>query len=172
MKQDSMSIGVVQEVGQSVVNQQLKKQLLRGGVSHTVIGPVSALGAVNVSMRKPGSVKKRRVVGAKKRKGTRGCCCCYTKRNYSWPFCVIHQRYFRHDGCISPTWKDFIWLWITLRSHSCDVVDPYHFRNGLYTTIPPLHIQLNSTLLRCFGKCWRIELEERNWQIQKHFLQE
>ncbi|KAG1054585.1 hypothetical protein G6F43_003415 [Rhizopus delemar] len=38
------------------------------GVSHTVIGAVSALGVVNVSMREPGNVKKRRVVGAKKRK--------------------------------------------------------------------------------------------------------
>ena len=81
-----MSIGVVQEVGHSVVNQQLKKQLLRGMYHIQLLGAVSAFGVVNVSMRELGNVKKRRVVGAKKRKGTRGCCCCcYTKRNYSWP---------------------------------------------------------------------------------------
>jgi hypothetical protein len=37
-------------------------------ISHTVIGAVSAFGVVNVSMREPDNVKKRRVVGAKKRK--------------------------------------------------------------------------------------------------------
>lgn len=38
------------------------------GVSHTVIGAVSAFGVVNVSMRETGNVKKRRVVGATKQK--------------------------------------------------------------------------------------------------------
>lgn len=37
------------------------------GVSHTLIGAVSAFGVVNVSMRETGNVKKRRVVGATKR---------------------------------------------------------------------------------------------------------
>ncbi|KAK4515513.1 TPT domain-containing protein [Mucor velutinosus] len=37
-------------------------------VSHTVIGAVSAIGVVNVSLRDPGNVKERKVVGAKKRK--------------------------------------------------------------------------------------------------------
>ncbi|EIE92067.1 hypothetical protein RO3G_16778 [Rhizopus delemar RA 99-880] len=40
------------------------------GVSHTVIGAISAYGVVNVSLREPGNVKKRRVVGAKKSKST------------------------------------------------------------------------------------------------------
>ena len=38
------------------------------GVSHTVLGAISSYGVVNVSLRDPGNVKKRRVVGAKKRK--------------------------------------------------------------------------------------------------------
>ncbi|KAG1509243.1 hypothetical protein G6F47_001604 [Rhizopus delemar] len=42
------------------------------GVSHTVIGAISAYGIVNVSLREPGNVKKRRVVGAKKRKAPEG----------------------------------------------------------------------------------------------------
>lgn len=37
-------------------------------VSHTAIGAVSAFGVVNVSMRDPRNVKKRRVIGAAKRK--------------------------------------------------------------------------------------------------------
>ncbi|KAI8636537.1 hypothetical protein BD408DRAFT_376719, partial [Parasitella parasitica] len=40
------------------------------GVSHTIIGAISAFGVVNVSMREPGNVKKRKVVGATKRKVT------------------------------------------------------------------------------------------------------
>lgn len=38
------------------------------GVSHTVIGAISAAGVINVSLREPGNVKKRKVVGARKRK--------------------------------------------------------------------------------------------------------
>ncbi|GAA5808167.1 hypothetical protein MFLAVUS_001551 [Mucor flavus] len=38
------------------------------GVSHTVIGAVSAFGVLNMSMRETGNFKKRRVVGATKRK--------------------------------------------------------------------------------------------------------
>lgn len=38
------------------------------GVSHTVIGAISAIGVVNLSMREAGNVKKRKVVGATKRK--------------------------------------------------------------------------------------------------------
>lgn len=38
------------------------------GVSHTVIGAISAFGVVNVSVRDPGNTRKRRVVGSTKRK--------------------------------------------------------------------------------------------------------
>lgn len=38
------------------------------GASHTIIGAISAYGVVNVSVRDPGNTKKRRVVGATKRK--------------------------------------------------------------------------------------------------------
>lgn len=38
------------------------------GVSHTIIGAISALGVVNLSMRESGNTKKRKVVGATKRK--------------------------------------------------------------------------------------------------------
>ncbi|KAG2209421.1 hypothetical protein INT47_008263 [Mucor saturninus] len=38
------------------------------GVSHTVIGAISAIGVVNLSMRESGNVKRRKVVGATKRK--------------------------------------------------------------------------------------------------------
>lgn len=38
------------------------------GVSHTVIGAISAFGVVNLSIRDPGNVKRRKVVGATKRK--------------------------------------------------------------------------------------------------------
>ena len=37
-------------------------------VSYTIIGAISAFGVVNVSIRDPGNVKKRKVVGATKRK--------------------------------------------------------------------------------------------------------
>lgn len=37
-------------------------------VPHTIIGAVSAFGAVNVSIRDPGNVKERRIVGATRRK--------------------------------------------------------------------------------------------------------
>ncbi|KAG2209691.1 hypothetical protein INT47_001837 [Mucor saturninus] len=38
------------------------------GVSHTVIGAISAIGVVNLSMRESGNVKRRKVAGATKRK--------------------------------------------------------------------------------------------------------
>jgi hypothetical protein len=38
------------------------------GASHTIIGDISAYGVVNVSIRDPGNTRKRRVVGATKRK--------------------------------------------------------------------------------------------------------
>ncbi|CEP13779.1 hypothetical protein [Parasitella parasitica] len=38
------------------------------GASHTIIGAISAFGVVNVSVRDPGNTRKRRVVGATKRK--------------------------------------------------------------------------------------------------------
>lgn len=37
-------------------------------VSHTVLGAISSVGVVNVSMREPGNVKRRKVAGATKRK--------------------------------------------------------------------------------------------------------
>jgi transposase len=37
-------------------------------VSHTIIGAISAFGVVNISLREPGNVKRRKVVGATKRK--------------------------------------------------------------------------------------------------------
>ncbi|KAG1473609.1 hypothetical protein G6F56_000857 [Rhizopus delemar] len=37
-------------------------------VSHTVLGAISSAGVVNVSMREPGNIKRRKVVGATKRK--------------------------------------------------------------------------------------------------------
>ncbi|CAO3653330.1 unnamed protein product [Mucor hiemalis] len=40
----------------------------RRAVSHTVLGAISSAGVVNVSMREPGNVKRREVVGATKRK--------------------------------------------------------------------------------------------------------
>lgn len=38
------------------------------GVSHTVIGAISTAGVINVSLREPSNVKKRKVVDARKRK--------------------------------------------------------------------------------------------------------
>lgn len=37
-------------------------------VSHTIIGAISVFGFVNISLREPGNVKRRKVVGATKRK--------------------------------------------------------------------------------------------------------
>ncbi|CAO3684171.1 unnamed protein product [Rhizopus stolonifer] len=37
--------------------------------SHSVFGAISVIGVVNLSMREAGNIKKRRVVGAKRRKG-------------------------------------------------------------------------------------------------------
>jgi hypothetical protein len=37
-------------------------------VSHTVLGAISFAGVVNVSMREPGNIKRRKVIGATKRK--------------------------------------------------------------------------------------------------------
>ena len=53
MKQDSISIGVVQEVGYSVVNQQLKKQLLRGMYHIQLLGAVSTFGVVKKKRKAP-----------------------------------------------------------------------------------------------------------------------
>ncbi|CAO3665567.1 unnamed protein product [Rhizopus stolonifer] len=38
------------------------------GVSHTVIGAISAIGVVNLSMKESGNVKRKKVVGVTKRK--------------------------------------------------------------------------------------------------------
>ncbi|KAI8890716.1 hypothetical protein K501DRAFT_154355, partial [Backusella circina FSU 941] len=48
--------------------QAVIESLSARAVSHIVIGAVSAFGVVNVSLRDPGNIKKRKVVGAKKRK--------------------------------------------------------------------------------------------------------
>lgn len=37
-------------------------------ISHTVLGAISSVGVINVSMRQPGNIKRRKVVGATKRK--------------------------------------------------------------------------------------------------------
>jgi phosphate/sulfate permease len=44
----------------------------RAASSHTIIGAISAFGVVNVSIRDPGNVKKRKVVGTTKRKAPKG----------------------------------------------------------------------------------------------------
>lgn len=48
----------------------MKIQNVLGGNSHTVLGAISAVGAINVCLRQPGNSHKRRVVCARKRKVT------------------------------------------------------------------------------------------------------
>lgn len=61
-------ICVVQELGHVEELPPLLNHPLLKGVSHTVIGAVSAFGVVYLSIRDPGNVKRRKVVGATNRK--------------------------------------------------------------------------------------------------------
>lgn len=61
-------IYVVQELGHVEELRPLLNHPLPEGVSHTVIGAVSAFGFIYLSIRDPGNVKRRKVVGVTKRK--------------------------------------------------------------------------------------------------------
>ncbi|EIE86270.1 hypothetical protein G6F46_010050 [Rhizopus delemar] len=93
------------------------------GISHTVIGAVSAFGVVNVSMREPGSVKKRRVVGAKKRKAPEGVAAVIPKGTTAGHFVqFISDTLDIIDEF--PNMKGFHMVMDNAPAHSRDVVDP------------------------------------------------
>ncbi|KAG1152798.1 hypothetical protein G6F37_000839 [Rhizopus arrhizus] len=97
---------------------------------------VSAFGVVNVSMREPGNVKKRRVVGAKKRKTPEDAVAAIPKGTTAGHFVqFISDTLDMMDEF--PNMKGFYVVMDNAPIHSRDVVDPYHFRKGFYTSISP-----------------------------------
>lgn len=72
--------------------------------SHSIIGAISAIGVVNISMRVPKAPPKiRKIQGGRKKKGCSWCCFKKrrTKRHYNWS---LHKIYQRHLGYYGQMW--------------------------------------------------------------------
>lgn len=113
------------------------------GVSHTVIGAVSSFGVVNVSMRETGSVKKRKVVGATKRKAAGDAGAAISKGTKAG-----HYLRFISDTLdimdAFPNMKGFHIVMDNTPIHSSDAIDPIIKERGyipLY--LPPYSPELN-----------------------------
>lgn len=113
------------------------------GVSHTVIGAISAFGVVNVSMREPGNVKKRRVVGAKKRKAPEDAVAAIPKGTTAGHFVqFISDTLDIMDEF--PNMKGFHIVMDNAPIHSRDVVDPIVLERGYIPVyLPPYSPELN-----------------------------
>ena len=65
--------------------------------SQTVLGAISAFGVVNLTMRESGNIKRRKVVGATKRKATEDRIF-IPKGTTSGHYYSTHQRYYGYHG--------------------------------------------------------------------------
>ncbi|CAO3615524.1 unnamed protein product [Mucor hiemalis] len=113
------------------------------GVSHTTIGAVSAFGVVNVSMREPGNVKRRRVVGAKKRKATEDISATIPKGTTTG-----HYVQFISDTLNImdefPNMKGFHIVMDNAPIHPPQIVDPITIERGYIPVyLPPYSPELN-----------------------------
>ncbi|KAG1049283.1 hypothetical protein G6F43_008382 [Rhizopus delemar] len=113
------------------------------GVSHTVIGAISAYGVVNVSLREPGNVKKRRVVGAKKRKAPEGVAAAIPKGTTTGHFVqFISDTLDIMDEF--PNLKGFHIVMDNALIHHHYVVDPIITQRGYIPVyLPPYSPELN-----------------------------
>lgn len=113
------------------------------GVSHTVIGAISAYGVVNVSLREPGNVKKRKVVGAKKRKAPEGDAAAIPKGTTAGHFVqFISDTLDIMDEF--PNMKGFHIVMDNAPIHPRDVVDPIILqREYIPVYLPPYSPELN-----------------------------
>lgn len=69
LDESGFDINMIRERASSISGEPAIVETPSGkATSHTVLGAISSVGLVNVSMREPGSVKRRKVVGATKRK--------------------------------------------------------------------------------------------------------
>ena len=113
------------------------------GVSHTVIGAVSAFGVVNLSLREPGNVKRRKVVGATKRKAHGSAESSIPKGTTSGHFAqFISDTLDIMDEF--PNMKGFFIVMDNAPIHRKEIVDPIIIERG-YTPVylPPYSPELN-----------------------------
>jgi transposase len=112
-------------------------------VSHTVIGGISAYGVVNVSLRVPGNVKKRRVVGAKRRKAPEGVAAAIPKGTTAGHFVqFISDTLDIMDAF--PNMKVFHIVMDNAPIHPRNVVDPIASQRGYIPVyLPPHSPELN-----------------------------
>ncbi|KAG1147375.1 hypothetical protein G6F37_005505 [Rhizopus arrhizus] len=113
------------------------------GWAQRVIGAVSAFGVVNVSRREPGNVKKRRVVGAKKRKALEDVVVAIPKGTTAGHFVqFISDTLDIMDEF--PNMKGFHMVMDNTPIHSRDVVDPIILERGYIPVyLPPYSPELN-----------------------------
>jgi hypothetical protein len=133
--------------------QAIIKSLSARGVSHTVTGDISALGVANVSMREPGNIKKRIVVGATKRKAPGDMASAILKGTMA-----CHYVQFNSDTLdimdVFPSMKGLHIAMANAPIHSPEAIDPIILERVtyVYTYIATTLFYLNSDLLGCFGK--------------------
>ncbi|KAG2191411.1 hypothetical protein INT47_012674 [Mucor saturninus] len=112
------------------------------GVSHTVIGAISAIGVVNLSMRESGNVKRRKVVGATKRKAPED------KLSVPKGTTGGHYLQFLNDTMDImdefPEMKGYFIIMDNAPIHVPGVIDPVIVKRG-YTPVylPPYSPELN-----------------------------
>lgn len=113
------------------------------GVSHTIIGAISAYGVVNVSLREPGNVKKRRVVGAKKRKAPEGAVSAIPKGTTTGHF----MQFISDTLDIMDEFPNMKGSHIVMDNapiHPRDVIDPLITQRGYIPVyLPPYSPELN-----------------------------
>lgn len=68
IKEKSCRLRKLTDLRKYIKNTAVITTPLARAVSHTIIGAISAFGVLNISLREPGNVKRRKVVGVTKRK--------------------------------------------------------------------------------------------------------
>ena len=111
--------------------------------SHTIIGAVSAFGVVNVNIQDPGNIKKRRVVGATKRKAPGDAAFTIPKGTTAG-----HYPQFISDTLDImdefPNMKGFHVVMDNAPIHSHEIVDPVIMERGYIPVyLPPYSPELN-----------------------------
>ncbi|KAG1455572.1 hypothetical protein G6F55_006995 [Rhizopus delemar] len=111
-------------------------------ISRTILGAISSVGVINVSMRKPGNVKKRKVHGATKRKASRD------RLSVPKGTTGAHCMHFIIDTLDImdnfPAMKGFHIIMDNVPIHVPEVVDPLIIKRGYVPIyLPPYSLELN-----------------------------
>ncbi|KAG1142126.1 hypothetical protein G6F37_007858 [Rhizopus arrhizus] len=144
-------ICVVQELGHVEELRPLLNHPLPEEVSHTVIGAVSAFGFIYLSIRDPGNVKRRKVVGVTKRKIPGDAASSIPKGTT-----VGHYLHFISDTLDImdelPNMKGFHIVMDNAAIHSHSLMDPLIIERGYV----PVYLSLYSPKLNPIEVFWKV----------------